>query len=102
MLLKVFCIYDIKAETYLNPMYFRRTEEAVRSFSEAANDPSSNFHKYAEDYALCEIGTYDDDTGLHSPFVIPKVINNALQASIQHREFYASFKLPELKAVESA
>lgn len=90
MLLKVFCILDVKANAYVSPMYFRRVEEAQRSFSISANDPKSDYFNYAEDYVLCEIGTYDDDTGLHSPLPAPVHVISAAVASTRHRDFYAS------------
>lgn len=90
MKLKVFAIYDHRAMDYRNPLYFKRTEEAIRSFGIAANDPSTDICKYAEDYSLAELGTYDDDTGLHENHPAPKMITSAPLAKSKHREEYMS------------
>lgn len=90
MELKVFAILDVKAGAYLQPMYFRRTEEALRSFSAAACNPDLDFYKYAEDYVLFEIGSYDDSTGLHKPLVSPISVLSASLASVKHKDYYAA------------
>jgi hypothetical protein len=35
----------------------------MRHFGDAVNDQSTMFNKHPEDYALYELGEYDDDTG---------------------------------------
>lgn len=60
MLLKVFTVYDSKAEAYLQPFYGKSRGEALRSFIEAANDKQSNIGKYPEDFTLFDLGEFDD------------------------------------------
>lgn len=70
MRLVVFTIYDRAVNGYLPPWYARSKGEAIRSFTEAVNDPTKNFGKYATDYALCELGEFDDNSGefiVHGP-----------------------------------
>ena len=62
MKVKIFAIYDSKAEAYLQPFFMPARGQAIRAFTEAVNDKSTNFYKHAEDYTLFEIGEYDDAT----------------------------------------
>lgn len=64
MLLKMFSVYDSKAEAYLQPFYANTTALAVRMFTSACNNPEQDFNKYAADYTLFEIGTFETDTGI--------------------------------------
>lgn len=101
MELKSFAIYDVKAALYLQPMFFRRRQEAERSFALAANNPESDFFKYAEDYSLFELGTYDEASGIMTSLVAPLLVVNAVQASVRHRDCYASYQLLEKGALAS-
>lgn len=60
MLHKVFAVYDSKIESYLPPFFTQSKGAALRAFTEAVNDPSHNFHKYASDFTLFELGSFDD------------------------------------------
>lgn len=62
MILKMFTVYDSKAEAYLPPFFMRSNGEAVRSFIQASNDQSSNFCKFPGDFTLFKVGEYDDQT----------------------------------------
>lgn len=64
MILKAFSVFDCKAEAYLPPFFTSTTALAMRSFGTAANTADHDFHKYAADYTLFEIGWYDDSNGL--------------------------------------
>lgn len=61
--MKVFSIWDSKAEVYSQPHFIRTKGEAIRSLTEAVNQQDHSFSKHAEDYSLFEIGTWDDTTG---------------------------------------
>lgn len=60
MKLKVYTVYDCKAECYLKPFYCLSKGEAIRSFTEIANDKSSQIGKYPEDFTLFELGEWCD------------------------------------------
>lgn len=93
MIYKTFGVYDAKAQVYLFPANYRRKEEALRAFSLACNDSNSDFHKYAEDYALFELGEFDDEKGVYSSLQIPLLVITAVQASNLHKQHYASIAL---------
>ncbi len=60
----VFSIFDSKADAYLLPFFSRNRGVALRQFMSAVQDESSDFHRYAGDYTLFEIGTWDDSEGV--------------------------------------
>lgn len=71
MIQKVYSVYDSKSEGYLQPFYVKSRGEAIRGFTEIANDNNSSIGKWPADYTLFELGSFDTDTGkfdtLHTP-----------------------------------
>ena len=63
MKVKIYSIYDSKAESYAKPIFADRVGEVIRSFGDIANDKSHPIGKHPEDYSLYEIGEWDDDAG---------------------------------------
>lgn len=58
-----FSVFDRAAQAFL-PLFFLPTRGvAMRSFSEAVNDPKHEFHKHAKDYELYELCEFDDQSG---------------------------------------
>lgn len=66
MRLKVFSVFDSKAEAYLQPFFSTTVGMAMRSFGDAVKDEGHQFHKHAADYTLFQIGEFDDEKGLLS------------------------------------
>lgn len=60
---KIYIIYDVKSESYTAPTINPARGQAIRSFSDAINNPGSVIHDHPEDFTLFEIGTYDHNTG---------------------------------------
>lgn len=79
MLLKIFSVFDSKAEAYLPPFYVASKGAALRSFSDAASDPTHNFCKHSGDFTLFEIGTFDDGDGLIVPYAVFVNLGTALE-----------------------
>jgi hypothetical protein len=77
MKLKVYSVYDSKAEVFMQPHFLKTKGEAVRAFAEVANDSSTQIGKYPEDFALFEIGDYDDSKGELIPLKSPTPIGLA-------------------------
>lgn len=67
MIHKIFAIYDSKARAYLQPFFAVNASVALRSFERAVNDERSDFHAYAGDYELFELGEFDDFDGCVDP-----------------------------------
>lgn len=63
MKLSVFTVYDAAVGAFMTPFFTRSRGEAIRSFTEAVNDPKTGFHKNASDYTLFMLGTFDDAGG---------------------------------------
>ncbi|WNK14833.1 MAG: nonstructural protein [Microvirus sp.] len=78
MLLKVYSVHDIKVGAYLPPIYFRSKGEAIRAFSAAAMQTDHDFHKYASDYTLFEIGSWDDANAKFESHLTPIPVGKAL------------------------
>lgn len=64
--MKVFTVYDSKAEAYLPPFMERASGSAIRAFEAAVNNPDHQFNHHPGDYTLFEIGTFDDQTGRYN------------------------------------
>lgn len=63
MKLKSFAIFDEKIGAYNPPFFERAVGLAVRTFGDAVNDEKSGLNKHPEDFALYEIGAYDEESG---------------------------------------
>lgn len=63
MKLHIFSIFDSKAEAFIQPFYAPTKAVGVRSFAHACNSPETDFHKFAGDYTLFHIGSFDSATG---------------------------------------
>ncbi|WNK12737.1 MAG: nonstructural protein [Microvirus sp.] len=66
MIIKMFSVRDNAVEAWLQPFFAPTTGAALRSLTEAVNDPSHQFAKHASDYTLWEVGAFDDATGILS------------------------------------
>nr|QJB19542.1 MAG: nonstructural protein [Microvirus sp.] len=61
---KIICtVKDVKAEAYLPPLYVRSKGEAIRSFSDEANNQDTMLGKHPSDYVLFYLGTFCELTG---------------------------------------
>lgn len=60
MIHKIFTVRDSKAEAFTQPFFAQSRGVAVRMFRAAVMNPEHDFHKFAEDYCLFELGEFDD------------------------------------------
>jgi len=75
---KMFVIYDVKANAYMQPWFLTQEGMALRAFSDCVNDADHNFGRHPEDYTLFNIGYFDDNTAeIHSQ--APKSMGNGLE-----------------------
>jgi len=82
----IFAIYDAKAEAFITPFFLPTRAMAVRSFETAVNDPNSMICKYALDYSLFELGTFDDTNGRVEPLPQNKLIVLANNLKVKQTE----------------
>lgn len=61
---KVYTIFDSKIGAYMQPFFRRANGEAIRDFTELANDKSKTVGLNPEDYCLFYIADYDDESGI--------------------------------------
>lgn len=61
--MRIFSIYDSKAEAYIQPFFTHNKATAIRSFTQAAQDENSQFSQHAADYTLMQIGEWNETTG---------------------------------------
>lgn len=75
MITHIFSVYDKAVNAYIQPFYARSKGEAIRSFTEAANDPQSNICKYATDMHLMYLGEFDDASGTFAPLLPERIVS---------------------------
>jgi hypothetical protein len=64
MEMKLFSIKDMKANYFFAPQVYRNAAEAIRSCENTVNgNQDSLFKKNPEDFALVELGSWDEVTG---------------------------------------
>jgi len=93
MKLKMYSVYDTKAEAYGTPFFMGSRGMAIRAFSDLVNDPKSFVFKHPSDYILFECGEFDDSNGGVSNNVPP--LNLGL-ASVWKVETSPKFDVPVL------
>jgi len=64
MILKMFSIYDRKAEVHQPPLYCHNIGHAMRVFQDVFRTPDSVLSRYPEDFQVFEVGTFDDQSAL--------------------------------------
>jgi hypothetical protein len=60
----IYAIYDSKMNVFSTPFFSPNNATALRSFSDAANDGTTNICKHPEDFSLHHLGTFEDDLGV--------------------------------------
>lgn len=78
MKLQVYCIHDSAADTYQTPYFARARGEALRIFTDLANDPGHPVGAHPDDYTLFYIGQYEQGTAEMIP-TVPESCGNALE-----------------------
>lgn len=79
--LKAYSVYDNKTEAYAKPFFQLTRGEALRSWTDLANDLQSQnmVAKHPSDFVLFEIGEYDESTGTFQNHPAPFNLGSALQ-----------------------
>lgn len=83
MILKIFSVYDTAAAAYLQPFFAPTMGLAIRSFSDAVNDPNHQFAKYSHDYNLYLLGEFNDSDGSFTPQTDPLRVATAQEAKLK-------------------
>lgn len=81
MLVRIFGIYDSKAEAFLQPFFAKTKSEAIRVVTDAVNHGNDNFSKHPEDFTLFELAVFDDSDGL----IVPNEVKQSLGCFIEFK-----------------
>lgn len=94
---RIFTVYDSKAEAYILPFFFATKGQALRAFTDMANDQNHAFYKHAEDYTLFEIGDYEDETASMHMMPTPLSLGVAIEFKKQRELPEMSLRLADMK-----
>lgn len=73
-------IYDKATEAYMRPFQAQSQGQAVRMFEDLVTQPDHELAKHPEDYALFQVGTFDDTIG-ELAAIEPKCLRRAHEVS---------------------
>ncbi len=63
MLMNVYTVFDVASGHYMRPFFCQADGEALRMFKDLANDMEHPMGQHPEDYSLCRVGEWNDQTG---------------------------------------
>lgn len=69
-------VYDKKADTYAPCYCIANKHIAIRSFENLVKNGDSDVSKFPEDFALMEVGSFAEDTGIVEN-IVPNILVNA-------------------------
>jgi hypothetical protein len=100
---KMYSVYDVKAEIFSSPHFMGSDGVAIRSFSTACEDENSQFYKYPTDFSLYVVGEFNIETGEISPLK-PKQICNASEftpkkATVEEISNFATKEIQKLDEI---
>lgn len=62
-MMRIFSVYDVKAEIFQKPFTASKIGEAMRGFTDVVKDKNHALGQHPEDYSLFEIGNFDEKIG---------------------------------------
>lgn len=85
MIQVIVAVRDSAADTFGRPFFVPSAAVGIRSFTDEVNrsDEQNSFYKHAKDFALYEIGQYDDSTAQIVVHPQPKLLINADQCVVK-------------------
>jgi len=60
MIHKLYSVFDVKTQVFCKPFYAENDATALRGFTYAANDKTTDIGRWPEDYSLFFLGSFDD------------------------------------------
>jgi len=73
-MLNIFCIKDIKHDSYANPFFCKSVPDAMRQIIMALDNPNSMLAKFPHDFVLYCSGSFTEDDGRVVSFPDPQMI----------------------------
>lgn len=77
--MKIYTVFDTKSKLYAMPHFQTSDGVAIRAFSTACDDPSTELNKYPEDFSLYCLATFSPETGAIEPLDRPQHLCNAAE-----------------------
>jgi len=74
----IYSVFDTKAQKFGVPFFQQNDVIAVRSFTRAVNDPSTDLNAFPSDFALYNLGEFDDQTASLQVNPQPQLVCSAL------------------------
>ena len=74
MIMQIFSVYDNAVGAYLPPQLMQSSGAAIRSCTDALQEPNHQFARHAGDYALFHLGEWDDGDAKYTLFDTPRRI----------------------------
>lgn len=83
--MKLFCVQDMAAGSFLPPFVDQTDGVACRRLRDVLVDNSSHaFAKHPSDYALWQVGEFDEFSGSVAPCVLRQVVNLAALVEVDN------------------
>ena len=82
----VIAIFDTKAKFYKSPTMMRTRGEALRAFSDLANDKQTEIGKHPEDFVLFMLATFDEVKGVYHNLPCPESLGVASEFIAPEKE----------------
>lgn len=79
MLVRMYAIYDSKAQAYNQPFFCANNAVAFRNLEKACRNPESPFAQFPADFNLFCLASFEDVSGKIEPFHAPENLGNFLQ-----------------------
>lgn len=77
--MKIYSIYDKKSITFAPPFFVPTLTHALRSFDQLVNDSQSMVNRYPDDFALYDMGSFDDSNGKFDLYDVSVRICDAIE-----------------------
>lgn len=92
MIIRLYSVYDRKAQVFHLPYYAPTDGVAVRTFSDAIADPNVTYSRHPNDYVLYCVGTFDDSGAIVAPI---SPVAHVIDASSLVRALQSEIPFPD-------
>lgn len=101
MILKTFSLFDRKAGAFMTPFFMPSRGQAVRALTDLVSDPATTVARHPGDFALFELGSFDDALGRFSDG-IPDFVTDAGDCIASTRRQSGPWNDPDLSQQKEA
>lgn len=101
MKFNLYAVLDSKVQAFLHLHTYRNDGEAIRAFCASIEDTKTNFYKWPEDFTLCRVGTYDEESGKVEGETAPVSIVKAVDFHPRNRTPEVSHNNPSSRRAPS-